>query len=442
MSKFDPIEKDNRDKFAGDIGIAQATFGTKGIMLISSQGKFAWFSAAVLLLAFVMPLYKKAVPLAVGLVVLARIVEQISAPKHFTKGDKTLGRLYALLFAFYGLHLLGLAWSSNIDFGLKDLEYKLSFLIFPMLFYPLGTKDILLWRKAAVLFVLGYVTHMAITLVQAGILYSQGESLSVFFYSGLSTWFHPSYQAMYGVWCLVLLFYFLSRGARWYHFTGIGAILIYLVLLNSKAGFGLTFVALLVGGWIYYDQVRNVGKAVLLSVITIGFFSAVLFSSSTAMGRVSRAVNFVKKEQFQGTKDPNAKLESNAARSLVWKIAGKEVMNNPFGVGTGDVKDHLIASYEREGAEKAARQKLNPHNQFLQTGVALGLPGIFLLLAIFAFSFYQFLRSKRWVMAFFPLLVGANCLVESMLEVQSGVVFFVFWILLLMNDYKVPEAAE
>ena len=41
---------------------------------------------------------------------------------------------YLPLILFYVWHVVGMLWSENTAFGLKDLEYKMSFVIMPLVF--------------------------------------------------------------------------------------------------------------------------------------------------------------------------------------------------------------------------------------------------------------------------------------------------------------------
>jgi hypothetical protein len=85
-------------------------------------------------------------------------------------------RVLWVIAAFYLLHLLGLLWTSDFDYALKDLRIKLPLLWFPLLFItsrPLEKKEIqgLLWFFTASVFIasivctlvwLGYTKHKVV----------------------------------------------------------------------------------------------------------------------------------------------------------------------------------------------------------------------------------------------------------------------------------------
>ena len=409
------------------------------LALISASGKFTWFGASMMVLAFILPLYKKAVPLAVVLVILARVIEQFSAPDHFKKGNSALQKGVALMTGFYALHLIGMLWSNNWDYGSLDLQYKLSLVVFPLLFFPRVTKDILLWKRAANLYLIGYFLFIGISITNASLGYWEDGNLSHFFYMELSMWFHPSYQAMYGAWAILLVISFASDGFKTKHALAIVVLCFYLSLLASKAGFISGFIAIGVGLIVMLKSEMKRSKAALIGLTAMLVLAAFIVLSPQSRGRIQSAVNFVDAESEEEIVKEVDSAESNAARTIVWKFAFQEFMKHPFGVGTGDVKDHLTAVYEANGANEAAKIRMNPHNQYLQSAVALGWLGLLFSLLIIVVPLWYLLKSKRWVHAGFFLIFGFNLLVESMIEVQSGVVFFAFWAMLLLNDAEVPR---
>ena len=64
------------------------------------------------------------------------------------------------------------------------------------------------------------------------------------------------------------------------------------------------------------------------------------------------------------------------------------LLTHPLGVGTGDVTDELQKVYERDGIDYAQDRRLNPHNQWLQAGVAFGWPGILMVFSLILWSWF------------------------------------------------------
>jgi len=114
-------------------------------------------------------------------------------------------------------------------------------------------------------------------------------------------------------------------------------------------------------------------------------------------------------------------------RTEIWSDALTVYKKSPLlGFGTGDVQDKMIKQYEEDGFDQAIEKNLNPHNQFLQTGIAIGGLGTLLVLAILIFPVFRFKRHYyfSFLFSFISLLFFMT---ESVLETQAGVVGFAFF---------------
>jgi hypothetical protein len=84
------------------------------------------------LIAFFMPLYGKALPPLIALLLLNWLVEG-----HFRRKYEDLKKnWYIFLISpvlFYLMHLVGMTYSTNYAFGWFDMEVKLSLFVFPLL---------------------------------------------------------------------------------------------------------------------------------------------------------------------------------------------------------------------------------------------------------------------------------------------------------------------
>ena len=115
----------------------------------------------------------------------------------------------------------------------------------------------------------------------------------------------------------------------------------------------------------------------------------------------------------------------------MWAASCQVFVEHPFGVGTGNVDDFLSDKLNEIGQPHMAAKKLNPHNQFLQTAVEVGVFGLALLIFLAIYGTYVSIQTKNWLLLFVIISLAFNCLFESMLQRQSGIVFYTFWICLL-----------
>lgn len=104
-----------------------------------------------------------------------------------------------------------------------------------------------------------------------------------------------------------------------------------------------------------------------------------------------------------------------------------------FGCDYNSLKE-ILASYININV--AIDSKCNAHNQFSDTIIAVGLPGLILFLMMFACPIYLWIKNRNFDITFFSLLfiIAFNSLFESVLERQMGIMFFVFFYFILFHN--------
>ncbi len=129
---------------------------------------------------------------------------------------------------------------------------------------------------------------------------------------------------------------------------------------------------------------------------------------------------------------------STGSRILLWEYSLELIADKPIaGFGIGDVKDVVVNKWEKEDFNYALRQELNPHNQFLQTGVGTGLLGVVtLLLPMVVPLFYRKSKKTNILFLLFVFNIFMNCLTESILERQDGIIFYALFNSFLYFTYK------
>ena len=173
-------------------------------------------------------------------------------------------------------------------------------------------------------------------------------------------------------------------------------------------------------------------KLIIISVLffTIGslFF---LLSDSIAAARLRSSFQFLSSSENNIDKSTT---ESNAVRVLVWQQAIQLIKEKPIlGYTPGDVNDKLYASYKENELTGALENKLNAHNQFLQTSLGIGVIGLLILLSLILFPIINGIKTKNVLIIFFSFLLFLNFIVESMLQTSAGTLFFTFFIGLFNN---------
>jgi len=296
--------------------------------------------------------------------------------------------------------------------------------------------------RDAVLFIATLANGLAVLvcLVSALVRMALGSEFGVaqeFFSARFSYLIHPSYFAMYL--CFSLAAWLLTPMHTWMPATANRTLLIMIslgvVLSGSKLGWillALLLPAVLVLRW---RDVQLRRTLVVLGTITGAGLALLVIASPYARDRVQEAWHAA----FAGTVEDDAQT-SSAVRRLTWSAAQELFAEAPLtGTGTGDIKNELLRIYGERGQTWAQEHRLNAHSQFLQSAACLGLLGILCLaLALVMPLFGHWKRDALvWV---FLVACALNWSVESMLEVQAGVVWTVVMAFLLFRTS--PVASE
>lgn len=389
-------------------------------------------------LALLLPLAPDLVPPLMVAALLALVAKHRPwrrSAMEFHAGD---GPLLGLV-AFYVLHVVGMAWSRNSAFGLFDLQVKLPLLLFPLILLRMPHAA----RQGGDCLVRAFVAGNALAVlcccawVPVHALAPGGQWSTAVFGSDFSLFMHPSYFAMYLGFSMGALLDPDGTGRisppvrlAMVLLLGLG-----IVLCGSKAGWAGLFLVPLVALAFHWRHAR-------LRRMVLGLFAGSLLAVGlliAASPNVRERVSEAWRAAVVHTGHADA-ATSSEERKLTWSGAVDVIQRNlPFGTGTGDVKDELIAAYARKGYHRLVELRLNAHQQFLQTMAALGWPGVLILTAVLTASLYQAVRAKNVLAITFLLLNLFNWTVESMLEVQAGVVFFAY--LTFALSCRLPGAA-
>lgn len=343
--------------------------------------------------------------------------------------------------AFFIISLLSNFLYYNPNDPLSAVEVKLTFLLFPFLFF-LFKFDKEVAKRIIVGFVSGCMFACLMCIGRAFAYLFKGDS-SYFYYSNFSYFMHSSYFAMYLNLALlfVILFYFkwfkTDPSFRYITYFLIALFILCIVLCASKMGliglFILTPVAL----------VMELRASMKLKHYLIGLAGAVAICLSVyaVMPQVFdrlKSVAVVTEKNVDITSK-----ESSLVRVLIWEQCKQIIKENPvYGVGVSRANETLYKAYEENGLAGALENKLNAHNQFFQTAIGMGIIGLLNLLLLTIGLIIYGLRKKRNLIFFFALLITCNFMVESMLQTSAGTVFYVFFLCFLNVFYKIQFNEE
>ncbi|MGB1041112.1 MAG: O-antigen ligase family protein [Flavobacteriales bacterium] len=355
--------------------------------------------------------------------------------KKFYSSFSEYNKLGVAMMAYFIIVAVSLFYTNNLTEGIRSIETKFSFLVFPIFLpYLFSLIDS---NKVFKTLLFSGIIYVFLSYLTATIDYSAIHKTSVFFYGELgvgffqdSSFVHPTYAAFF----FNLLIAFLGIGyidnsnlfkSKIVSVLLIGVFSIFILMLSSKFG----ILALLINFFfLFFYFIRKRQKVIKPSLILVGF----LVLTSIVILQTPLKVRFEK--AYTELVNPTAKEGSTKTRKDVWKVTTEIIRENPMlGVGTGDIRDELALRYEQNGQSLYLERKYDSHQQFLQVFASLGISGFLILLVLFGFLFWKAIKQKNFLLLIFTSLFFLFGMVESMLERQAGIAFFVFFGLLLYS---------
>lgn len=391
--------------------------------------------------------YKFTLPIAVLL-----LVNWIAEWNWKEKVQRIKNSSYPVLFyisvSFFLIYVIGLFYSSNKTAALSDLEYKIWFLVSPLIFFTADPQRLTKKRIHTLFYalILSSIALIILNYVIAFIHYLVTKDILEFFYARLSHFMHPSYSALHITTAFLTAFYllFIYKEPRKLFvkiFLGMSLLLfaVYIVCLQSKAGLLVFVVLLFILGLYLINQQQ---KRVLLSIV---FIVAMLVSPMVLGKFIHLPVNRFKAsiKKLEDPKNMDDPQDGTWQRIAIWKASRDVALEHlPFGTGTGDVKENLTRKYKEYGYTYIYTNQSNSHNQYLQTFIALGIPGLLILLAYFLCPLFVTVKKRELLYFCFIITVMLNLLVESMFERRAGCDFValfngLFCFMMLFSDKKI-----
>jgi O-antigen ligase len=384
--------------------------------LISIKYKANYY--ALLLLAFVIPLERRLIAPLIIIFLLTSILNG---------SIKKIEKKKVLLFSgIYILYLIGLLFSTDVDGGLSDVMTKLALLIFPISFF-ISTIDFTEKINSILIsFIEGCFVSALIAVIASALNYYYSVDLSVFFYGNIALFVHSSYLALFLSLCIAILYYYTLQGDELFKLkTKLSLFLVvffslFIILLSSKTGL-ITMLLIHFFAIIYLVfKTKAYVKGAIISLLLIVGLGLSYNYSDLFKGRIDELIDVVESDKTNDS--------STGARKTIWLTALDLMKEKPFfGYGTGDAKNTLVNEYQNKGFNFLYNKKLNAHNQFLQTVLAVGLIGLITLLLMLIIPLFYTLKNGHYIYAIFLVLIGINFLTEAMLERQVGVVFYSFF---------------
>lgn len=344
-----------------------------------------------------------------------------------------------LLAALYLFYAAGYFYSEDKEAALTDLVLKL-----PVLLIPLAFSSITIFDKKEILLKIFHHACLlsALYCLSRAAYFTLATDENHFYYAKLSVLVHVGHYAMFLAFAaFVSLHFFLKSGSRRMKIFYSASFLLFafvIVLLSARAQF-LAFLFLVYTGIIvFFFSKKKFARGILILVLSITSCVSLPLIFPLAKERFVSAKNEMN-EFFAGDREH---YNATSLRLMTWE-AGVEVVkkNFFFGTGSGDVKKQLHEEARKKNYGIVAEKNLNYHNQFIQTWAATGLPGLLALISAIVLGLYSSIHKKEFFAVSFFMILSISFLTESVLERQTGVIFYSYFAALLTFAHREKYSA-
>lgn len=381
---------------------------------------------------------------------------------NFKKANFSFKNYLIFPIALYLLMLLSYTWSIDTDRTIAAIFKELPLLLFPICFLLFRSFSDVEKQKIIKGFSYGMTAFAVFYLMKASVRFLSSQDTSVFFYHELVT---KDVNAIHvSVYMAVSFFYFLVKPIKTNWDKLALAILFIMVFLLSSKNIVIVFMGLLGYYYLFFSKIAK--KLRLRNLILL----LVILSSLPFIGKVKERF---KQEYETIMTDSSVNDVINKGSETVYNVSIKQAWNNDtfkpndFFPGTAFrvyqfrifmefLKEEAIfwkgfgldASYSKI-EEKAIQyhlflgnqfqegyQKMNFHNQYIQTFAELGVFGLLLLLIMLVLSVRNAIDSNNYFHIAFSILIISLFFTESFLWRQRGVTFFIVMYCLLNTKIK------
>ena len=375
----------------------------------------------LLLISFLIPLEKTTMRIAIVVIAILTLIK--SNYKVLSKKNNWIKLTCTLLWIFPFLQLLIL---NELNIHWSHLETKLSLLLFPIIIL-LGSelkKDFI--YELLRIFIIGCSFSIVICLIHSSYNLIVYKDLNYFFYKKLSFLHHPGYYAMYLNFAIGLIYLNMVSSDsklkiknKW-SWTLIIAFTLFIVLISSRTGWisnliiNCIFIVILIK-MKFFNR-----KHLIAGFVMLFAFGGIMNLSTSLKNRFNELI-----KHTIYAKEQSSYPSSTSTRIKAWESSVELIQKNwLFGLGTGRGVVELNKTYDSKEYFSLKKKNTNTHNQFLQYLLDHGLIGFILLLFFTIVLFILSFKDKHYQYALLIFILIINFMTESILETQSGIVFF------------------
>ena len=412
----------------------------------------------VLLALLCIPLGYAFNSVSLGLLIIITLI-------NYKKENVSFDKYLILPIALYLLMLLSFTWSIDKERTIAAISKELPLLLFPICFLLFRSFSEPEKHKIIKGFSYGMVAFSLFYLIKAAIRFFISQDTSVFFYHELVT---KDVNAIHvSVYMAVSFFYFLVKPIKTKFDKLAIAILFLMVFLLSSKNIVVVFIGLLGFYYLFFSKtakklrLRNL-ILILVILFSLPFIGKVkerfkqeyetIMTDSSVNDVISKGSEKVynvsiKQAWTNETFKANDFFPGTAFRVYQFRIF-IEFMQEEAIFWSGFGLDASYSKIEEKGVQyhlflgdenQEGYQKMNFHNQYIQTFAELGFFGFLLLLFMLALSIRNAIDSKNYLHIAFSVLMISLFFTESFLWRQRGITFFIVMYCILNTKIKTEK---
>jgi O-antigen ligase len=386
--------------------------------------KFKILNFFLLSIPFFLPLEKTTVRFLMVIFTLTCLIYGDYSKLKIKKNLIKISIISLWLLPFIQLLLL-----NKIDENLNKLITKITLFLIPILILIGYHPNKINLSRILKFFIYGSVTASLICLINAVISYYFLKDDNVFLYTSLSLFHHPSYFTMYLNFVVGIIYLNNLKPIKNFKLSInlsliiVGFLSFFILFASSRTGWITNIIIHLffISFMLYNKKISR--KAIIYFLISMIPFTTVIYTNKTIQSRFNEIIN----DTFQKM-DQKEVRSSTSTRKIIWSTSFKLIKEKWItGYGTGMSKKVVQEQFKKNGYDYLIKRNYNSHNQYIQVFIDQGVFG-FLLLVFFTFGMlYASLKQKDFIYALFLVIMILNFMTESILETQSGVIFFAFF---------------
>ncbi len=414
-------------------------------MISILASKLYFFSLATAV--FTIPFYRGATNIALLITLVSWLVAYAIPQPNGVLKVVGQNRVFIPVIGLYVVAVIGLFYSDHIQLGLQKLETLSPIIVFPFIlcgvyYLPSSTRESVLSAYVfgivlASLVCLGGATYLAISAGTLGYVNPVHKSMeNVFLYHRLSAHLslHAVYLALYLTFAIFILVERLFQSQRslrerpWILILVIYLITILLLLQSANLTLAMVlFLVVLLVNKIYRLDDRHRRLKLLLGFVMIAML---VFAIYVVVNKIGNNLSVF---EYDVTIHPPGNWNSANLRLALWEHALILIKDHwLIGVGTGSIGPYLVEIYKANDFYFAFIDEYHPHNQFLYSVAAWGVPGILVFLLMFYASFLTAWKRKEVLLFGLIWIFFQFSITESTLVISKGIVFFFFFLSFLI----------